>query len=576
MLLLVLADNLLMMFFGWEGVGLCSYALIGHFYHDEPEHWVGTTGDAALGVPQAYSPSHAGMKAFVMTRIGDIALLIAIFLMFATAGTFNYNQLATQLSKTGSWASTLSGLGLLVPTALLFFGGPIGKSAQFPLQEWLPDAMAGPTSVSALIHAATMVKAGVFLVGRMGPIFFLALLQFNQVTPFFGTVAWIGAFTALLAASQAAVAREIKKVLAYSTVSQIVYMVLALGMAGLSANFLAGYTAGLFHLLSHAVFKASLFLAAGWVLHVAESRFMDEMGGLAKAMKFTSASMLLAGLSLMGIPLFSGFWTKDAILSLSFLGGQYILYGLALATAFITGFYTVRMLGITLAGKPSKHLEELMESGKHPHEASPTMLIPYLLLAVGSLALGLSYPIYSGPLTRYVASTFSSTIYALPSAISSASGLTDLFLLSVSTVVAAVGGEIAYLMYFRKDYVFKNDMNPIQRFLYKRWYLDAIYYKVFVTGLLTASRGLYWYVEQGIWNRLNNTIGRDIMEYSRASDQLDTQVVDRAANEVASYGSRLSNLLRKLQSGVTEQYVIAFAIGIILLLTYMLFVVGAT
>src|SRR5207302_2097105 len=400
MLLLVLADNLLLMFFGWEGVGLCSYALIGHFYHDEPDHWVGVPGDTALGVPQAFPPSHAGMKAFVMTRIGDIALLIAIFLIFATAGTFNYGELASKLGQLGSWASVLSGFGLLLPTALLFFGGPIGKSAQFPLQEWLPDAMTGPASVSALIHAATMVKAGVFLTGRMGPVFFIALSQFNQVPKFFGVIDWIGAFTALLTASQAAVAREIKKVLAYSTVSQIGYMMLALGLAGLSANFLAGYTAGLFHLLSHAVFKASLFLAAGWILHVTESRFMDEMGGLTKAMRLTSASMFLAGLSLMGVPPLSGFWTKDAILSLSFLGGQYLLYGLALITAFITGFYTVRMLGITLAGKPSKHVEDLMESGKHPHEAGYTMLIPYLLLAVGSLALGLAYPFYSGPLTR--------------------------------------------------------------------------------------------------------------------------------------------------------------------------------
>src|SRR5439155_19413594 len=222
------------------------------------------------------------------------------------------------------------------------------------------------------------------------------------------------------------------------------------------------------------------------------------------------------------------------------------------------------------------HVEDLMEGGKHPHEAGLTMLIPYLLLAVGSLGLGLAYPLYSGPLTTYIAGTFSTTLYTFPAGISSASGLTDLLLLSVSTVVAVVGGAIAYLTYFRKDYVFKTGMNPIQRFLYKRWYLDAIYYRVFVTGLLAASRGLYRYVEQGIWNRLNNTIGRDIMDYSRASDQLDTQVVDRAANEVASYGSRLSNLLRKLQSGVSETYVIAFAIGIILLLTYMLFVVGAT
>src|SRR5712664_1342933 len=576
MLLLVLADNLLMMFFGWEGVGLCSYALIGHFYRDEPKYWVGSPGDKALGVSEEYSPTKAGMKAFVMTRIGDIALLIAIFLIYAFARTFNYNQLVSQLGGSGSWAANLARLGLLLPTALLFFGGPIGKSAQFPLQEWLPDAMTGPASVSALIHAATMVKAGVFLTGRMGPVFFVALSQFNQVSQFFGVIAWIGALTALLAATQAAVAREIKKVLAYSTVSQIGYMMLALGVAGLSANFVVGYSAALLHLMSHAVFKASLFLAAGWVLHVTESRFMDEMGGLAKAMRLTSLSMLLAGLSLMGIPPFSGFWTKDAILSLSFLGGQYILYGLALITAFVTGFYTVRMLGITLAGKPSKHVEDLMEGGKHPREAGYMMLIPYLLLAVGSLGLGLGYPLYCGPLTKYVAGTFSSAIYTLPAAPSSVSSLTDLLLLSVSTVVAIVGGEIAYLIYFRKNYVFKTAMNPIQRFFYKRWYLDAIYYKVFVSGLLAASRGLYTHVELGIWNRLNNAIGQDIMDYSRASDQLDTQVVDRAANEVASYGSRLSNLLRRLQSGVTEKYVIAFAIGIILLLAYMLFVVGAT
>src|SRR2546428_4089742 len=358
MLLLVLADNLLMMFFGWEGVGLCSYALIGHYYKDQQEYWVGTPGDQALGIPQAYPPSHAGMKAFVVTRIGDIALLIAIFLIYAYAGTFNYNELASKLSGGGNWAASLARLVLLVPTAILFFGGPIGKSAQFPLQEWLPDAMAGPTSVSALIHAATMVKAGVFLVGRMGPIFFLALLQFNQVTPFFGTVAWIGAFTAFLAATQATIAREIKKVLAYSTVSQIGYMMMGLGVAGLSANFIAGYSAGLLQLMSHAIFKASLFLAAGWVIHATGTRFMDQMGGLAKAMRLTSIAMIFAGLSLMGIFPFSGFWTKDAILSATFESSQYILYAIGLGTVLLTAFYTTRMLGITFAGKASRNLED--------------------------------------------------------------------------------------------------------------------------------------------------------------------------------------------------------------------------
>jgi len=572
MLLLVLADNLLLMFFGWEGVGLCSYVLIGHFYHDEPEHWVGVPGDTALGVPQAYPPSHAGMKAFIMTRIGDIALLIAIFLIFATAGTFNYLELATKLGQPGNWASVLSGLGLLLPTALLFFGGPIGKSAQFPLQEWLPDAMAGPSSVSALIHAATMVKAGVFLVGRMGPIFYIALLSVNQVTPFFGTIAWIGAFTAFLAATQATVAREIKKVLAYSTVSQIGYMMMALGIAGLSANFIAGYSAGLLQLMSHAIFKASLFLAAGWVIHATETRFMDQMGGLAKAMRLTSVSMLLAGLSLIGIPPFSGFWTKDSILSSAFQSSQFVFYGIGLVTVLLTAFYTTRMLGITFAGKSSSHVDELAEEGKLVHEAGLIMLVPYLLLAIASLGLGIFYPLYSGPLTSYIARS-------LPTALSIGTvptlSLTELLLYGVSIAMAGVGLVLGYLLYFRRQYVVPAKVSGLRAFLWHRWYLDAINYRVFVGGLTNASRGLYRYVEQAIWDRLSSTIGRDVIDYSEASGVLDSEVVDGAVNDVATAGSRLSNLLRRLQSGVTEQYVITFAIGIALLLIYMIFVVGA-
>jgi NADH-quinone oxidoreductase subunit L len=575
MLLLVLADNLLLMFFGWEGVGLCSYALIGHFYHDEPEHWVGTPGDTALGVPQAYSPSQAGMKAFIMTRIGDIALLIAIFLIYAAAGTFNYNALALQLGKAGSWASTLAGMGLLVPTALLFFGGPIGKSAQFPLQEWLPDAMAGPTSVSALIHAATMVKAGVFLVGRMGPIFFVAFLAYGQVTPFFGTVAWIGAFTAFLAATQASVAREIKKVLAYSTVSQIGYMMLGLGIAGLSANFIAGYSASLMQLMSHAVFKAALFLAAGWVIHATESRFMDQMGGLAKAMRLTSVAMLLAGLSLMGIPPFSGFWTKDAILSATFASSQYLLYAVGLGTVLLTAFYTTRMLSITFAGKQSSNVEELEKEGHHVHEADLVMLVPYLLLAIGSLALGLLYPIYSGALTNYLAGTLTYLTPSLPVGSVPGYSTTDILLLGASTAMAVIGLVIGYLRYFRKQYRAPTQFGGLRGFLWHRWYIDAIYYKVFVGGLLRVSRGIYRYVEQGIWEKLSPVIARDVIDYTTASGALDSSVVDKGVSDVAGAGSRLSNLLRRMQNGVTEQYVITFAIGIILLLTYMIFVIGA-
>lgn len=575
MLLLVLADNLLMMFFGWEGVGLCSYALIGHFYHDEPEHWVGTPGDTALGVPQSYSPSHAGMKAFIMTRLGDIALLIAIFLIFATAGTFNYNAIAEQIGKQGSWASTLSGIGLLVPTALLFFGGPVGKSAQFPLQEWLPDAMAGPSSVSALIHAATMVKAGVFLVGRMGPIFFLALVEFHQVTPFFGTVAWIGAFTAFLAATQASVAREIKKVLAYSTVSQIGYMMMGLGIAGLSVDFIAGYSSSLLQLMSHAIFKASLFLAAGWVIHATGTRFMDQMGGLAKVMRLTSLAMLLAGLSLMGVPPFSGFWTKDAILSATFQTGQYALYGVGLVTVLLTAFYTTRMLGITFAGTSRQASVQTEEKHEHLHDASWLMLIPYLLLAFASLALGVAYPFYSGPLTNYLMGAFQSLPAGLPIGAVPAISSTDLILISLSVGMAVIGLAIGYVRYFRTPYSVPAKMGGLRSFLWHRWYIDAIYYRVFVNGLTWASRGIYHYVEQGIWDRLSPTVARDVIDYTVAGGVLDSRVVDRGVNDVATAGSRLSNLLRRLQNGVTEQYVIVSAIGIILLLIYMIFVIGA-
>jgi len=577
MLLLVLADNLLMMFFGWEGVGLCSYALIGHWYKDEKEYWVGTEGDTALGVPQAYPPSHAGMKAFVVTRIGDIALLIGIFFIysFSNPKTFNYNQLASQLAGPSNWASDLFRLGLLVPAALLFFGGPIGKSAQLPLQEWLPDAMAGPTSVSALIHAATMVKAGVFLTGRMGPIFYEALAQFNQVVPFFATVAWVGAFTAFLAASQATVAREIKKVMAYSTVSQIGYMMLALGLAGLSVNFVAGYTAGLFHLMSHAIFKASLFLGAGWVLHVAESRFMDEMGGLGKGMRITAASMMLAGLSLMGIPPLSGFWTKDAILAVSFETGQFPLYALGIATVVLTAFYTMRMMGMTFAGRPSHHMEELEREGKHVHEAKLTMLVPYVSLAVGSLVLGVSYPFIRDSLVRYIEGTFSSLPASLPSEAVAESGFLNLVLIGVSVGTALIGAVGGYLLYFNKEPRPSGRMGPLQRFLWNRWYLNAIYYKVFVNGPIAGSRRLYRFMEQGIWDRLNYVISSNVIGYSKASEELDTRVVDGAVNDVASGGSRLSNLLRRLQTGVTQQYVIAFAAGIFLLLAYMILIIGA-
>src|ERR671910_899309 len=248
-----------------------SFSLISFWYHDKKRDFVGTPGHYAGGIQMWASPSHAGLKAFLMTKAGDIMMLSGMFLIFAYAGTFGF----TELLQDQTWAAEMAKNNLLVPAAVLIFGGAIGKSAQFPLNEWLLEAMTGPTPVSALIHAATMVKAGVFLVGRIGPLFF-ALAAFNMAQ-FFEVVAWVGAITAFLLAAQALVNPEIKKVLAYSTGSQIGYMMMAIGIAGLSTQFVDGYTAGFFHLMSHAMFKASVFMAAGAILHAVGTRFMTDM-----------------------------------------------------------------------------------------------------------------------------------------------------------------------------------------------------------------------------------------------------------------------------------------------------------
>src|SRR6476620_2928138 len=350
--LIVFSDNFLMLFFGWEGVGFASFALISFWYHDRKKDFVGTPGHYAGGIQMWASPSHAGLKAFLMTKAGDIMMLSGMFLIFGYAGTFGF----TELIKDQSWATAMANNNLLVPAAVLIFGGAVGKSAQFPLNEWLLEAMTGPTPVSALIHAATMVKAGVFLVLRIGPLFF-ALAAFGM-TQFFEVVAWVGAITAFLLASQAIANPEIKKVLAYSTGSQIGYMMMALGIAGLSTNFVDGYTAGFFQMISHALFKASLFMAAGAILHTVGSRFMYDMGGLRKKMKKTYLFMLLASSSLAAEPLITiGFWSKDAVFA-SLLESNYslspYLFALAVIVAVMTAFYTFRMVGLTFFGNSSK------------------------------------------------------------------------------------------------------------------------------------------------------------------------------------------------------------------------------
>ena len=509
MQLIVLSDNLLQVFFGWEGVGLASYALISFWYRDKKKDHVGVEGRTVLGMLDYYAPTHAGMKAFIMTKVGDVMMIAGMLLIFLFAGTFGFKELMGDTQ----WATTMAAQGLLVPAFVLLFGGAIGKSAQFPLNEWLLEAMTGPTAVSALIHAATMVKAGVFLVARIGPLVFALGAAGIMADQFFEIVAWVGAITALLLATQGMVNPEIKKVLAYSTGSQIGYMMMALGVAGLSHQYVDGYTAGFFHLISHAMFKASLFMAAGSLLHIVGSRFMTDMGGLRKQMKKTYAFMWAAGLGLMGAPFITtGFWSKDAIFAAVYESGNewaMPLYAIAVLTAVITAFYTTRMIGMVFFGKKSKHIEKMEEEGHHIHEASLSMWVPYGILAVLTIGIGLIGLSAEEGLhhvfTDYLEHSFgihsehaAAETSILPEFLQ---GLNPVALGS-SLVAFATGIGLGYIFYIGRwvDPVKFVNSNiffySIHKVILNRWYLNAIIYWCFVVAPLWLTRGIFRYFEK--------------------------------------------------------------------------------
>lgn len=578
MQLIVLSDNFLSLFVGWELVGLCSYALIGFYYSDERKYWVGTPGAHALGEEQAYPPSHAGMKAFVMTRIGDVAMLVGIILLFIYSGTFNYQQ----LSKSTDWVLSLSRSGLLVPVALLIFGGAIGKSAQFPLHEWLPDAMAGPAPVSALIHAATMVKAGVVLVARVAPIFYFAAASSSlTVQPFFLTVSWIGAFTALLAATQALVGFELKKILAYSTISQIGYMIMAIGLTGLSVDFAQGLSAGLYQLLSHAIFKACLFMAAGTLIHVSGSKYINEMGGLRSRLKITFIAFFIAAASLSGIPPFSGFWSKDAVLAVAWDSGQTALFALGAITAGLTAFYSFRMLGIVFFGKESAHLSQLRGEDHSVKELGPVTWVPYSILAFGTLAIGVLSPLFNveGALESASKTYLASLIPSFAGASKAPSF--NLAAAAATGTLVAVGVAIASAIYIarlaepRRFVGSTGFMHGLYTFLENRWYINALYYRVFVDAPVAFARWSIANVEDKVLSQIN-TGGTQLGLYlSAAGNWVDARIIDSAANGIAATGQSFSRTARRLQTGVTEQYILVFSIGLVVLLLAFVFATGA-
>jgi NADH-quinone oxidoreductase subunit L len=562
MQLIVLSDNFLMLFFGWEGVGLASFALIGFWYHDKKKDYVGTPGHYAGAVQMWASPTHAGIKAWLMTKAGDIMMLSGMFLIFSYAGTFGF----TELLHDQSWAAAMAKNNLLVPAAVLIFGGAIGKSAQFPLNEWLLEAMTGPTAVSALIHAATMVKAGVFLVARIAPLFFaLAALNASQ---FFEVVAWVGAITAFLLASQAIVNPEIKKVLAYSTGSQIGYMMLALGIAGLSSSFVNGYTAGFFHLMSHAMFKASLFMGAGAVIHAVGSRYMTDMGGLRSKMKKTYVFMLLAGLSLAAAPLItSGFWSKDAIFAAVLNSGYTYslpLFIMAIMVSIMTAFYTFRMLGMTFFGNESNYIKRSEEGGHKIHEVGPVMWVPFAILAVASIAIGLVGFVFEHQLhelfSAYLANTFGigvgtenaggTLVNARPSSQTEQAGFLGLDPTAATASVASfsIGGTLGYLVYIGRkidpQIVSRSLMTrAIWKFLYNRWYLNTALYWGAVIGPLAIYRIVWRYFESTIIDGINPGL-QGTMTY-------------------------FSKVIKAGQTGITQTYLFVFAAGIMIIIVML-------
>ncbi len=541
MLLLVLSDNFVQMLFGWEGVGVCSYALIGFWHSDSKEDWLKCwVGEGKESCP----PSHSGMKAFIMTRFGDVLMLMGVFLLIVALGTANFLELQ-------SGAASVAGpyKFLLLPAALLIFGGAVGKSAQLPLMEWLPDAMTGPTPVSALIHAATMVKAGVYLVARVFPIFYIALVADPALITFFQVVAWVGALTAFVAATQATVSTELKKVLAYSTVSQIGYMMLGMGVAGTVAEFYIGYAGGVMHLMSHAVFKAALFLSAGAVIHAVNSRFMYHMGGLGKKMPLTYVAMLASSLSLMGMPVFfSGFWSKDMVLESALLAGQYPLLILGLLTVSVTCFYTVRMLGLVFHGKPSEHQAAEAAAGHlHLGDPSPKMTVPYLILAAATVAMGVTGYFQREWLAELFAGYYSG-IFALGHIEISEGLLPQLFTAALSTLFLLAGAVPAYLIYFRGRTPPQSGLlSSIRNLLFRRYYLNALYYALFVNPTMWLAERLYSATEVGFFDRLNAGI--------------------------AAAARSASSKLRKSHAGDLNYNVLAFAVGLALLMLIILVVV---
>ena len=520
MLNLVLADNFLLMFLGWEGVGLCSYLLIGF--------WFDRKFDTGGYKPGTATTSDAAKKAFIVNRIGDFGFLIGMLLIFMHFGSLNFETVfgrATVLSvgdKTVVWIT------------LLLFLGATGKSAQIPLYVWLPDAMAGPTPVSALIHAATMVTAGVYMVARCSVLYALAPATMQ-------VVAIIGALTAVMAATIGLVQNDIKKVLAYSTVSQLGYMFLAMGVAA--------FAAGIFHLLTHAFFKALLFLGSGAVIHAMhDEQDIQKMGGLRQHLPTTYKTFLIAAIAISGIPPFSGFFSKDEILWKAFSSeyGSIVLWALGVFGAGLTAFYMFRLVSLTFEG------EGRYGHDVHPHEAPKTMTIPLVILALFSVVggfVGIPESLLGGnAIEQWLEPVFAPANDKL-SFFPHAADVTEYLLMALSVGIAAAGIYLGRMVYLRRAELaehWKMRFPKIYAMLFNKYYVDEAYDAAIVTPTVKVSETILW---KGV----------------------DVAVIDGLVNGSAKLIASVAQGIRRVQTGIAQHYATIFVGGILVILIWLIF-----
>ena len=550
MLGLVVSGNYLEMFIFWEVMGLCSYLLIGFWSFDHPE---------------AQQKSSAAKKAFLVTRMGDVCLMGGLFILLWLFHSLDYSVIFYDGAIDALMKDDFNAK-MLTLASFLIFGGVIGKSAQFPLHDWLPDAMAGPTTVSALIHAATMVKAGVYLTARSFPLFVYNSYMGEEVLLF---IAFIGGFTAIFAASQALNNMNIKKVLAYSTLSQLGYMILALGAGGyllcvgikennpeIITLGAAGYAAGVFHMLNHAFFKGLLFLCSGSVIHGTGTEDMRLMGGLAKKMPITSITMLLGSLSIAGFPLFSGFWSKDMVLEAAFapyhdglgFGSWFcVLFILGMITAFMTAFYMFRMWFMTFVGEPR-------ENAQHCHgESSKSMTAPLIVLSVFAVLSGTLILFGLGDVINE--SLEASNIYAhMHSGKEIAETIFTNVWTYVSIALALFGILLAFLMYGGKKVIDPGMFNKNgESFLYKilanRYYFPQLYDQI------------SWKLGYGV---------------ARGVDYVDRNIVDGTVNGLSNAVIGSGDTVSKMQTGYVRDYAGFVVVGAIVLVAilFLAFYVG--